>query len=45
MYIKIAMIYFYIFLNVVYFFEGKTEFSAWLLQSLVPHDTSEIILI
>ncbi len=27
-YIKIAVFYFNIFLNVVYFFDGKTEFSA-----------------
>jgi len=35
----------FFFLNIIDSYAGKAEFSAQLLQSLVTHDPSEIILI
>jgi len=41
---KYKCIYFKIFENVIYCFDGKATFSASLLQSSVSHDPSVIIL-
>ncbi len=40
---QITVFYFNIFKNIMYSCNGKAEFSASLLQSLVSHDLSEII--
>ncbi len=42
---KITVFYFNVFKNVIYSCHGKDELSDELLQSSVPHDPSQIILI
>ncbi len=43
--ILLQFYFFYIYSNVIYYYDGKAEILKALLQSSVSHDSSEIILI